>query len=95
MVTLRSLRDSDPKRAIELASDGNRRFPESPDAPERAAILVHALVQDGRRSDARRLAEEMVNQYPDSSWVRDVELFTGAHRHRNIRINDAGGVEYY
>jgi hypothetical protein len=37
----------------------------------------------------------MVNHYPDSAWVRDVEVFTGAHRHRSIRLNDEGGLEYY
>ena len=37
----------------------------------------------------------MVNHYPDSSWVREIEGFTGAHRHRNIRVNDAGQLEYY
>jgi hypothetical protein len=32
----------------------------------------------------------MVNHYPDSDWVREVERFTGAHRHRNASVNDAG-----
>ena len=41
------------------------------------------------------LASVAVNHYPDSSWVRDIEGFTGAHRHRNIRVNDAGQLEYY
>jgi hypothetical protein len=95
MTELRRVRSSDPERAVQLAEEGNRRFPDSPDAPERAAILVHALAAEGNHSDARRSAEEMVNHYPDSDWVREVELFTGAHRHRNIRINDEGGVEYY
>jgi hypothetical protein len=95
MAELRSLKGSNPERAAQLASDGNARFPDSSDAPERASILIHSLVQEGRLTEARRSAEEMVNHYPDSAWVRDVELFTGAHRHRNIRINDAGGFEYY
>jgi hypothetical protein len=95
MSELRRIKRSDPNRAAHLAEEGNRRFPDSPDAPERASILVHALSDQGNHSDARRSAEEMVNHYPDSDWVREVELFTGAHRHRNIRINDEGGVEYY
>jgi hypothetical protein len=37
----------------------------------------------------------MVNHYPDSEWVREVERFTGAHRHRNLRLNDAGEVVSY
>jgi hypothetical protein len=32
----------------------------------------------------------MVKHYPDADWVREIERFTGAHRHRNIRANSAG-----
>jgi hypothetical protein len=95
MAELRRARNSDPQRAVRLAEEGNRRFPDSPDAPERTAILIHALAEQGQRTEARRSAEEMVNHYPDSAWVRDVEVFTGAHRHRSIRLNDEGGLEYY
>ena len=90
MVMLRILSQKDPAAAIELAREGNRRFPDSPDAPERASILVHALAALDRPSEARGEAEEMVNHYPDSNWVREVERFIGAHRHRNVRLNDAG-----
>jgi hypothetical protein len=31
----------------------------------------------------------------DSAWVREIEQFTGAHRHRNIRLTEAGVLEYY
>jgi hypothetical protein len=95
MQRLRSLKDSDPSGAVVLAREGNRRFPDSADAPERSSILIHALAEQGRGSEARGEAEDMVNHYPDSSWVREVEMFTGAHRHRNIRVNDAGLLEYY
>ncbi len=95
MVRLRSVKDDDPGAAIDLAREGNRRFPGGPDAPERSSILIHALAGQGRSSEARGEAEDMVNRYPDSSWVREVELFTGAHRHRNIRLTEAGGLEYY
>jgi hypothetical protein len=95
MVQLRSIKDSNPAAAIDLARDGNRRFPDSADAPERHSILIHALANAERRSEARGEAEQMVNHYPDSEWVREVERFTGAHRHRNIRVNDAGELVYY
>jgi hypothetical protein len=94
MERLRAIKDQDPAAAVTLAREGNRRFPDSPAAPERTSILVHALVAAGDPSAARGEAEEMVNHYPDSSWVREVEQFTGAHRHRNIRVNDAGLIEY-
>lgn len=95
MVELRRVKDADPELALALARDGNQRFPASPDAPERATISIYALTALGRSSEGRGLAEDMVNRYPDSKWVREVEQFTGAHRHRNIRTNDAGQLEYY
>jgi hypothetical protein len=95
MKQLRGLAGTDRRRAIELAREGNARFPDSPEASERTAILIHALAGEGYASEARKAAEDMVNHYPDSSWVRDIEEFTGAHRHRNLRLNADGGLEYY
>jgi hypothetical protein len=95
MVRLRSVKDTDPALCTNLAREGNRRFPETPDAPERASILIHSLARQGLASEARGEAEDMVNAYPDSSWVREIEQFTGAHRHRNIRFSHDGGIELY
>jgi len=92
MARLRAIKDSDPAAAVTLAREGNRRFPDSAQAPERTSILIHALVATDRGSEARGEAEQMVNHYPDSTWVRDVEHFTGAHRHRSVGVNDAGQV---
>ena len=94
MARLRAASGTDPALAVQLAREGNRRFPGSPDAPERTSILIHALASLDRSMEARGEAEEMVNHYPDSEWVRETERFTGAHRHRNVRINDAGVLEY-
>ncbi|HVV48214.1 MAG TPA: hypothetical protein VHO06_01025, partial [Polyangia bacterium] len=77
----------------ELAHAGNRRFPDSADAPERASILIHALSAEGLHRDARAEAEYAVNHYPDSQWVRDIEAFTGAHRHRNLTVTDGGVIQ--
>jgi len=93
MLRLRSARD--PALALALAREGNRRFSDSPDAPERASIEIHALAVQGRSSEAREAAEEMVNRYPDSPWVRAIEQLTGAHRHRNLRVNAQGQLESY
>ena len=90
MARLRAIKDSDPAAAVPLAREGNRRFPDSADAPERTSILIHALVATDKGSEARGEAEHMVNHYPDSTWVREVERFTGAHRHRSVGVNDAG-----
>jgi TolA-binding protein len=81
--------------AIQLAREGNRRFPDSAFAPERHSILIHSLADNEQRTEARGEAEQMVNHFPDSDWVREIERFTGAHRHRNVRLNDAGEIEYY
>jgi hypothetical protein len=95
MSELRRAKSTDPALSLSLARDGNRRFPSSVDAPERASAIVHALSALGRTSEGRGEAEDMVNRYPDSEWVREVERFTGAHRHRNVRTNAAGQLEYY
>lgn len=93
MARLRDERDA--RIAVELARDGDRRFLRSAAAAERASILIHALVNLGRQAEARGEAERVVNDYPDSVWVREIEQFTGAHRHRNIRLTEAGVLEYY
>ena len=95
MAHLREVARSDSAQAIEIARAGNKKFPDSPDAPERTSILIHALITQDKLSEGRAEAEYMVNHYPDSKLVRDIEGFTGAHRHRNIRVNDAGQREYY
>jgi len=93
MARLRSVAGSNFPLAVELARAGNRRFPDSPDAPERASILVHALAAQGMAKEARGEAEYAVNHYPDSSWVQEIEGFTGAHRHRNLILTDGGVIQ--
>jgi len=95
MLRLRHAKDVDPALSVELAREGNRRFPDSGDAPERAAILIHSLANLGRPSEARGEAEDMVNRYPESDWVHEIERFTGAHRHRNWRLAPDGSLESY
>jgi hypothetical protein len=94
MAQLRGAAATDPALAVRIAREGNRRFPDSADAPERTSILIHALSTLGEISAARGEAEHMVSHFPDSPWVREVERFSGAHRHRNIRVTDAGTIEF-
>jgi hypothetical protein len=93
MARLRNVAGSNFPLAVELARAGNRRFPDSPDAPERTSILIHALAAEGLARDARGEAEYAVNHYPDSSWVQEIERFTGAHRHRNLFLTDGGVIQ--
>jgi hypothetical protein len=95
MARLRSLEGTNPELVIDLARQGNARFAESPDAPERSSILIHALASQGRSSEARGAAEDMVNRYPESAWVHEIERFTGAHRHRTARVDESGALEFY
>jgi hypothetical protein len=81
MAELRLADSRDPELALVLARDGNARFPDSPDTPERTALLIKALARTGQLSQARGEAEIMVNRYPDSPWAREVEAHTGAHFH--------------
>ena len=95
MSDLRALAEMDAELSIERAREGAVRFGASADAPERRSILIHALSRVGRASEARGEAESMVNECPDSTWVREVERFSGAHRHRNIRLATNGQLEYW
>ena len=70
---LRDLLNSQPLRAIELARQANQRAPESPDAAERAWIIVKALAGLGRFHEARDEAAGLVSKYPDTSWALDAK----------------------
>ena len=84
MERLRKAQDTDEYQlSYDLAREGLRRFPDSPDAPEMAAMVVKSLARQGKASEARAEAEEMVNKYAGTSWAREVERHTGAHPHVN------------
>lgn len=82
MQTLRALGDSDPQRSLQLASEAERRFPDSPDAPERAWYVCKSLVNLERFSDARHEAKLMVEKYAGTSWASDVA--------RHLLVNPPG-----
>jgi len=73
METLRELLNSEPRRAIELARQANKRAPDSPDAAERAWIVVKALASLKRFHEARDEAAALAGRYPDSSWAMDAK----------------------
>jgi len=81
MKALHALDESDPERALIVAREGNRRFPASAAAAERAAIIVKSLARQGKLSEARAEAEVMVNRYAGTPWATEVEMHTGAHPH--------------
>jgi hypothetical protein len=65
------------------------------DAAKGESIGIHALADRGAPSAARARAEQVVNDYADSEWVREIERFTGAHRHRNLRVSEQGVLESF
>ncbi len=83
MNRLRRIEDSDPTLALELAREGDARFPGSANSAERAMIVVKSLARQGSLSEARGKAEVMVNEYAGTRWALEVEQHTGAHPHRS------------
>ena len=84
--TARSLRS-----AREVVSPPNARG----GSAESELMSIRALAASGASFAARGRAEQVVNDYPDSDWVREIERFTGAHRHRNVRLNGQGVLESF
>lgn len=78
---MHALEDANPARALDLARQGQARWPASPRAPEFAATEVKCLYRLGNPSEGRGAAEAMVNKYPGSPWAVEVEKQTGAHPH--------------
>jgi len=79
MDRLHDLGSSDPTQSLALAVEGNRRFRESADAPERASIIVKSLSSLGRHEESRDEARKMEQNYPGSDWTEDV--------HRHVFVN--------
>jgi hypothetical protein len=73
MVRLRQLGETDPPLSLRLAREGNARFPNSPDAPERAFIVVKSLVDLARFKEAQGEARKMLKAYPNDPRTLDVE----------------------
>ena len=73
MAELRRLADTDPERSLRLAHEGNARFMDSADAPERAWRVVKSLVNLGRFHEARDEAKLMVQRYPRTRWTLEVQ----------------------
>jgi len=91
MTELRTLAQSAPERSLELAREGDARFPGSEDAPERAWFKIRALVNLARFEEARAEAVVMVDTYRDTPWAGDVErhLLTHPLNHPTERGNTA------
>ncbi len=72
MANLHALGETDPALSLELARQGNARFPSGPGAAERAWIVCKALTNLERFDEAHEEAEVMVKRYPGTPWAMDV-----------------------
>jgi hypothetical protein len=72
MTTLRELGQRDPEQSIQLAREGNRRFPKGSGASERAWIVCKSLTNLARFDQAREEAQRMAEKYPGDPWTVDV-----------------------
>jgi hypothetical protein len=73
MALLRDIGETAPARSLDLARAGQRRFPDSPDAPERAFIIIRSLVNLRRFHEAQDEARDMVRKYPDNPLALDAQ----------------------
>jgi hypothetical protein len=73
MVRLHQLGETNPPLSLRLAREGNARFPHTPEAPERAFIVVKSLVDMARFKEAQAEARRMLKDYPDDPHTLDVE----------------------
>jgi hypothetical protein len=72
MAKLHTLEETDPPLTVELAREGNVRYPNSPDAPERQWMVAKALTTMGLFDEARIEAEIAIERYPGTSWTNDL-----------------------
>lgn len=83
MAKLRELRSSKPELTLELAREGNQRFPNSPDAAERSWFIVKSLSDLGRHDEARVEGRDLLERHRDTRWAEDVyrHLFVNPGTH--------------
>jgi hypothetical protein len=79
MDKLRSDLRSNPVSALALADEGEQRFADSPNAEERRALAIQALINLDRIGAARSRAYQFLARYPDGPYSAHVAAMTGVH----------------
>ena len=79
MEKLRGDLQPDPASALGLADEGESRFADSPQAEERRALAIQALINLDRIGAARSRAYEFLAHYPDGPYSAHVAAMTGVH----------------
>lgn len=79
LVQIRGLAKSDPPRAEALARQSRSRFPEGPEADERDALLVDALINQQRIGAARDETYYYFDHHPQGRFAEHLFTMTGVH----------------
>jgi hypothetical protein len=70
---------SDPQTAVNLADEGEQRFPDSPLREEREALAIDALINMQKMGSARGRADLFLRRYPNGKYAAHVGNMTGVH----------------
>src|SRR5208283_415527 len=79
MQQIRAHVKSDPQLAEALAREGRQRFADSPDADERDALLVDALINQQRIGAARSETYYYFDHHPGGRFAQHLLVMTGVH----------------
>jgi hypothetical protein len=74
-----ALRNGTPERALAVATEHGRRYPDGMLSQEREVIAVHALLELGRIERARARARRLTQRHPSSPHVARVERLLRRH----------------
>ncbi|WP_437730909.1 tetratricopeptide repeat protein [Sorangium sp. So ce1335] len=76
---MRAALTSDPEEVLRLDDAATREFGDSPRAAERGQLRVRALVRLDRIGEARSLAEDLIERYPDDPAAKSAAAYMGIH----------------
>ena len=79
MERIRAVVQSNPPLAEALAREGRSRFPNGPEADERDALLVDALINQQRIGAARSETYYYFDHHPGGRFSNHLFVMTGAH----------------
>jgi hypothetical protein len=79
MQQIRAHVKSDPSLAEALAREARQRFADSPDADERDALLVDALINQQRIGAARSETYYYFDHHPGGRFGEHLFVMTGVH----------------
>jgi hypothetical protein len=79
MDKLRANVEMEPQVTVDLADEGEKRFPESTMREEREAMAIRGLINLQKIGSARGRAELFLKRYPDGPFTAYVQNMTGVH----------------